>query len=126
MMERDESEFPFIQTGTSNQSIDNVMSAYHCCEEDMCNDRSHVAASATNAEASLIAAFENSMNLEKEAPKKTTTTTTAEPLNAPIPLALVSGRKELFASVRNTAPDEFPNTNNGAMATDPGISFRYL
>lgn len=122
LMEREESEFPLIQKGKSSQSIDNVMSAYHCCEEDMCNDRSHVAASATNAEASLIAAFENSMNLVKDVSKKTTTTITEKQPHMPVPIALVNGRKEFFVNVRNIAPDVFPNTDNTANTIETGVS----
>lgn len=122
LMEREESEFPFIQKESSSQSIDNVMSAYHCCEEDMCNDRSHVAASATNAEASLIAAFKNSMNLIKDTSKKITAKTTEKPSYLPIPVAFMSGRKQFFVNVKNIAPDIFPNTDNSINTTETSIS----
>lgn len=65
-MEGEESEFPVLQT-VSNHSNNNddyeddIIRAYHCCESNMCNDITHVAAAAPAAQAALAAIFQQIM-----------------------------------------------------------------
>lgn len=65
-MEGEESEFPVLQT-ISNRSNNNddydedIIRAYHCCESNMCNDITHVAAAAPAAQAALAAIFQQIM-----------------------------------------------------------------
>lgn len=69
-MEGEESEFPVLQS-LSNHSNNNdyddnddeedIIRAYHCCESNMCNDITHVAAAAPAAQAALAAIFQQIM-----------------------------------------------------------------
>jgi len=60
-MEGEDSEFPTLPHQVSQ---DNVVRAFHCCQENMCNDPSHVAAKTVHE--SLAAVIRNSMSQLKE------------------------------------------------------------
>lgn len=64
-MEGEESEFPVLQTISNRSNNDDydedIIRAYHCCESNMCNDITHVAAAAPAAQAALAAIFQQIM-----------------------------------------------------------------
>lgn len=66
-MEGDNSEFPILHIPKkNNESTPDTAHAYLCCNDQMCNDRLHVAATLRNAQEILLVALNNSMMQQQE------------------------------------------------------------
>lgn len=97
-MESDDSEFPALQA--SKKSADdkyNDITAYHCCESNMCNDLTHVAAAEPEDEATLAAVFQHTIAPELNSTDQPLGENSAESVDAtekapalPIPSALTA------------------------------------
>lgn len=66
-IEGENSELPILHIPPKkNDSIPDTASAYLCCNDHMCNDRLHVAATLRNAQEILLVAMNNSMMQQNE------------------------------------------------------------
>jgi len=109
-MEAEDSEIPVLKHATDQND---VVRAYHCCQEDMCNDQGHAAASARTVQEALATVIKSSMSqLREEHP--VVTAASSEPPSTSHPAAednaIINGAKP-------AQTEKVPEDSSSAAAT---------